>query len=231
MRLELRDVALSTGDFSLEVDLTITARVTALFGRSGAGKTTLLEVLAGLRSLSRGDIVFDGEPLTKNGVHIIPSRHRRMGYVPQESLLFPHLSVRGNIEFGLRRETGDATELRHVVETLEIASLLERDVTTLSGGEKRRVALARALVTSPALLLLDEPLAGLERPLQEKLLTYLRRVRDEFAVPMIYVTHVAEEVVELAEGAVVLERGRVAREGAPDTIFTTRSRVVYELAD
>jgi molybdate transport system ATP-binding protein len=229
VRLELRGLEAVAGDFRLRVDTVLDAGVTALFGRSGAGKTTLIDLIAGLRRATGGAIVIDGATLTSDGVHMVPTRSRHIGYVPQDALLFPHLSVRQNLEYGFKARGRVQSSFSQVSETLEIHSLLDRDVTTLSGGERRRVALGRALLAEPKVLLLDEPLAGLERPLQERLLTYLARIRDDFSVPMIYVTHVAEEVVQLAEHVVVLERGAMIASGPPESIFTKRTEAVYVL--
>jgi molybdate transport system ATP-binding protein len=133
----------------------------------------------------------------------VPPRARRVGYVPQDDALFPHLSVRQNVLYGAR-ETNDG-----VIAVLELGPLLDRSVKQLSGGERKRVSLARALLTRPEVLLLDEPLAGVDTALRDRVLEYLIRVRDEFAVPTVYVTHQMEEVQALCEELVLLERGRV----------------------
>ncbi len=197
MSVVLRDVLLPLAHFDLDVSIDFSARTTALYGPSGAGKTSLLEVIAGLRVPVRGDIEIHGKRV--NGV---PARERHVGYVPQDDALFPHLSVRQNITYG------GAIEIV-VIEVLEIAHLLDRDVKRLSGGERKRVALARALLAHPQVLLLDEPLAGVDAELRARVLEYLLRVRDEFPIPMIYVTHDAAEANVICEEMVVLERGRV----------------------
>lgn len=198
MTLVIRDLVLPLAEFALEVSLTLDARTTALYGPSGAGKTTLLETIAGLRKPQRGTIALNGRDVTN-----VPPRHRRVGYVPQDDALFPHLSVRQNVMYGARAMHDD------VIDALEIAPLLDRGVKRLSGGERKRVALARALLTQPEMLLLDEPLAGVDIALRDRVLEYLARVRDEFAVPTIYVTHHMEEVEALCETIVMLDRGRV----------------------
>ena len=184
------------------------AKVTALVGPSGSGKTSLIESIAGLRSAS-GRIVIDSISLAE-----LPPERRRIGYVPQDVVLFPHLSVRDNIFYG-GRDRGRFDSLCH---TLELVPLLDRSPTTLSGGERQRVAIARALMTDPRLLLLDEPLASVDQPLRERVLMYLRRVRD-LDVPMIYVTHQQFEAVALSSWCIVLRDGRVAAEGRPREIL------------
>lgn len=210
MKLVLQDVMLPLAHFDLEATAELSSRVTGIFGPSGAGKTSLLEAVAGLRALRRGriildDVVFDDRAA---GIHV-PARHRRIGYVPQENALFPHLDVEGNVRYG----ASDADDINHVLDVLELSPLLARRVTTLSGGEQKRVALARALVTSPRLLLLDEPLAGLDRPLHGRILAFLQRIRDDFQLPMLYVTHDPAELGDIAEETAVLERGRVVAVG------------------
>src|SRR2546422_5892309 len=180
--------------FDLDIDVSFDARVASIFGPSGSGKTTLLDAIAGLRTIATGQIETDGKILFSSARGIDrPPRERGIGYVPQEAALFPHLSVRKNILFGAARNTDSnnrqAFPIEHVIDILEIRSLLERPVTTLSGGESQRVALARAILSRPQLLLLDEPLAALDVGLKEKILPYLARVRDEFSIPIIYVTH------------------------------------------
>lgn len=203
MKLVLDGVTLPLAHFDLQVSAELTSRVTGIFGPSGAGKTSLLEVVAGLRTPQAGHIALDDVVFDR-----VPARHRRIGYVPQENALFPHMSVLDNIRYGARGAAVD-----RVVEVLELGHLLERGVTALSGGEQKRVALARALVTSPRLLLLDEPLAGLDRPLHGRILAFLQRIRDEFRLPMLYVTHDPAELGAIAEETLVLDRGRVAAVG------------------
>jgi molybdate transport system ATP-binding protein len=198
MSLAIRELLLPLGEMTLDVTLELRARTTALFGPSGAGKTTLLECIAGLRAPERGRIELLGRDVTD-----LPPRLRGIGYVPQDDALFPHLSVRQNVFYGAREAGAE------VIEVLEIAPLLERSVKRLSGGERKRVALARALLTKPALLLLDEPLAGVDLALRDRVLEYLVRVRDELAVPTVYVTHHMDEAEAICEEVVMLDRGRV----------------------
>jgi molybdate transport system ATP-binding protein len=217
MSLVLENLRLPLAPFTLEVDAECRAPVTGLFGASGSGKTSLLELIAGLRRPAEGRIALGRRVLTDvAGGAFLPPQARRVGYVPQEGALFPHLPVRGNLLYGHARPPAPAPAgltLDHVTEVLEIAPLLDRRIGSLSGGEKQRVALGRALLRAPQLLLLDEPLAGLDQPLKERLLPYLRRVRDEFAIPMVYVTHSPDEVVALCDEVIVLEAGRVRRLG------------------
>jgi len=207
------DFRLSQGTFALEIHERIEARVVALFGPSGAGKTSVLESIAGLRTPERGVIRIDTRTLFDSSAGVdLPVHARHVGYVPQDLALFPHMNVRRNILFGADAEGG--ARLTQVVGMLELDPLLSRDVTALSGGERQRVALARALMAMPALLLLDEPLAALDRALRERILPYLERIRDELAIPMLYVSHAEAEVRRIADWVVELDSGRVTRSGA-----------------
>jgi molybdate transport system ATP-binding protein len=222
VRLDLREIRLPLAPYTLEVDATVTAEVTALFGPSGAGKTSLLDLIAGLRRAPSAVIELGGRVLTdtREGREV-PARDRRIGYVPQDGALFPHLSVRGNLLYGVKKDrpVREPFTFEHVADVLEIEPFADRGIGQLSGGEKQRVALARALLSSPELLLLDEPLAGLDRPLRERILLYLRRVREEFAVPMIYVTHQPDEVMALCDEVLLLEAGRIIGRGAPGEVL------------
>jgi molybdate transport system ATP-binding protein len=183
-------------------------------GPSGAGKTSLLEAIAGLRRAS-GLIEVSDERLldSADGVDV-PAERRRIGYVPQDALLFPHLTVEGNVRFGLEKSGPAAGRLfDEVVAILEIGDLLARYPATLSGGERQRVALARALATRPRLLLLDEPLAALDTALKGRILPYLLRVRDEMRIPFLYVTHNVGEALLLARAVLLLQEGRVLAAG------------------
>jgi molybdate transport system ATP-binding protein len=227
--LELRGVQAALGGFHLEVDVAFASSWTALFGPSGAGKTTLLEVVAGLRRPTAGVVRVDGRTLFDAATRIdLPPRHRAIGYVPQDLALFPHLTVRANLEYG--RSPGDGDDFwNNVVECLEMGRLLARKPVALSGGERQRVALARALIARPALLLLDEPLTGLDAPLRERILPFLQRVRDEFRVPTLYVTHSADEAVALCERVVVLEAGRLKAGGSVAEFFVPREKPGWRL--
>jgi molybdate transport system ATP-binding protein len=228
LRLELRGVRVPLAEFTLEVDLVLDRPVTTLFGPSGAGKTTLLEVIAGLRRPAAGVVAIDGEVLTdaEHGAAFVPRQYRKIGYVPQDGALFPHCSVETNLRYGWR-PGGPAWA--DVVAALEIGTLLGRSVRDLSGGERRRVALGRALLAAPRLLLLDEPLAGLDDALRDRLGAYLRRVRETFGVPMIQVTHAADEVVSLSDDVVVMAAGQVTRRGTPAELFVPTGEPQYRL--
>jgi molybdate transport system ATP-binding protein len=195
-------------NFDLDIDASFDSRITAIFGPSGSGKTTLLDAVAGLRRIVDGEITIDGRTLYSSARRInLPPQQRGVGYVPQEGALFPHLSVRKNILFGAERGyTNNSIKTNHVLNVLEIGHLLDRPVTNVSGGEAQRVALARAILSQPELLLLDEPLAALDIGLKEKILPYLGRVRDEFQIPMIYVTHNLAEVLTLADWVLMIHQ-------------------------
>ena len=229
MSLLFKNISLPLAPFTLEVDVEVQGRITAIFGPSGAGKTSLLDLVAGLRSAKSAFIELDGRVLTDTVQGIsVPPRQRGIGYVPQDLALFPHLSVRQNLLYG-HKSGGNTNRLftfERIVELLEIQSLVQRGVTQLSGGEKQRVALARALLTSPRLLLLDEPLASLDTQLKTKILPYLTRVRDEFRVPMLYVTHDRFETLSLADEMVVLISGKVAQTGTVQKVFSRPMNLV-----
>jgi molybdate transport system ATP-binding protein len=212
MTLLLQKICLPLAPFVLEMDVVIENRAVAIFGASGAGKTSLLDLVAGLRRAKSALIQLDGQVLTDTSRGVcVPARHRGIGYVPQDLALFPHLSVRQNLLYG-HKANGEASGLfsiEHIAEVLEIQPLIPRGILDLSGGEKQRVALARALLTSPRLLLLDEPLASLDGGLKARILPYLARVRDEFKLPMLYVTHNPKEVSALCDEVLVMSQGRI----------------------
>jgi molybdate transport system ATP-binding protein len=190
--------------------------VTALFGPSGAGKTTIANAVAGLLRPQEGRIAIDGRVVFDSSAGIdVPPRGRRIGYVFQESRLFPHMSVANNLRFGWRRAARQAgeDEFARVVDMLGLEHLLSRKPAKLSGGEKGRVALGRALLASPALLLLDEPLAALDAARKAEIFPYLEKLRDEVRLPMIYVTHSIDEVTRLADELVFVKDGRIAAQG------------------
>jgi molybdate transport system ATP-binding protein len=222
MNLLLKKISLPLAPFTLEMDAEIRGRVTVVFGPSGAGKTSLLDLVAGLRRTDSAFIQLADCVLadTSRGL-FVPSRKRGIGYVPQDLALFPHLSVRQNLLYGCKA-TDSADPLfnfGHIIEVLEIEPLVSRGVTELSGGEKQRVALARALLSSPRLLLLDEPLASLDAPLKAKIIPYLTRIRDEFHVPMLCVTHDRHEALTLADEVIVLVNGKVMQAGPASEVF------------
>jgi len=215
-------------NFDLDIDASFDSRITAIFGPSGSGKTTLLDAVAGLRRIVDGEITIDGRTLYSSARRInLPPQQRGVGYVPQEGALFPHLSVRKNILFGAERGyTNNSIKTNHVLNVLEIGHLLDRPVTNVSGGEAQRVALARAILSQPELLLLDEPLAALDIGLKEKILPYLGRVRDEFQIPMIYVTHNLTEVLTLADWVLMIKQGKLITQGVPKQVLRSSHAIL-----
>jgi molybdate transport system ATP-binding protein len=204
--------------FSLEGSFAApTPGIIALFGRSGSGKTTLINIISGLSVADAGDIRLDEEVLTDTRAGVaVPVERRRIGYVFQDARLFPHLSVAGNLRYGEKRSRAapQITGFEEVVALLGLAQLLQRRPRELSGGERQRVALGRALLSQPRLLLLDEPLASLDVARREEVLPYLEALRDQLAIPMVYVSHQFEEVLRLATHVVLLEAGKVLAQGA-----------------
>jgi len=230
MKLALKNLRLGQGTFRLEIDLEADGQVIGLFGSSGAGKTTLIEIVAGLRQPESGRISVDGQVLmdTRAGIFLPPER-RGTGYVPQDLALFPHLSVGRNLIYGHKEVVGTSgIPLLHVAEVLEIESLLERSIAQLSGGQKQRVAFARALLASPRLLLMDEPLASLDQELKLRIIPYLQRIRDEFGVPMLYVSHAPEEIAALCDRVLLLHDGKRVEVVKPSEIFTTATTVALK---
>lgn len=216
------DVRLKVGTFSLDVAFANSAGVTALFGQSGSGKSLTLSIIAGLVKPDEGWVKLDGETLVDIDRRLfVPVSRRRIGLVFQDSNLFPHLSVKQNLLYGRwfaprgeRRIDFDA-----VVDTLGIAKLISRPPARLSGGERQRVAIGRALLSCPKLLLLDEPLAALDMQRKLEILPLIERVRDEFDVPIVYVSHAVEEALRLASRVVIIEAGRVKFVGDPAEAF------------
>ena len=206
------------GAFRLDASFGFSAPgVTALFGHSGAGKSTIIHAIAGLTQPDEGCIVVEGETLLDTAQRIsVPAHERRMGVVFQDARLFPHLNVKTNLLYGQRRtkENPSAGEIDGVVALLGLAHLLERKPRSLSGGERSRVALGRALLMHPRALLLDEPLAALDAARKNEILPYLERVRDESKIPILYVSHSMDEVTRLADRIIVLHEGRVIAEGS-----------------
>jgi molybdate transport system ATP-binding protein len=212
---------LGSFDFAAEASLPA-AGVLALFGRSGAGKTTLVNMLAGLLRPDAGRIAFGGRAMFDSATGIdLPPERRRIGYVFQEGRIFPHLSVRTNLLYGHRRipPAERAIRLPEIVELLGIAHLLGRRPANLSGGEKQRVAIGRALLSNPRLLLLDEPLAALDAQRKAEILPFIERLRDEIGLPIVYVSHDPAEVLRLADDILLLEQGRVAAQGTVSEVF------------
>ena len=210
------DVSKQLGEFSVEASFASEGRVTGLFGASGAGKTSLINMIAGLLRPDRGIITVDGETLDDTAAHIhIPVHRRRIGYVFQDARLFPHLDVRQNLDYGRRmnRLAEDPAARARVIDMLDIGHLRARRPGRRSGGERHRVALGRALLSQPRLLLLDEPLSSLDEERKEEILPYLMRLRDEAGIPMVYVSHDAAEMRQLATVIVMLRHGHVTTFG------------------
>jgi len=222
------DVTHRLGSFLLDGRFVSEGRLTAFFGRSGAGKTSLVNIIAGIVRPQRGRIVLDGRPLvdTEQGI-FVPRYRRRVGYVFQEGRLFPHLTVRQNLLFGrwftpkAERQIG----LDQVLDLLGIGHLLDRRPGALSGGEKQRVAIGRALLTSPRLLLLDEPLASLDDTRKDDILPFIELLRDQAEVPIVYVSHSLAEVARLATTVVMIEDGRIVAVGAPTDVLGRRELI------
>lgn len=200
--------------FTLDARATFDAPCTALFGASGSGKSTILEAIAGVRGDVTGEVVIGDVR-----VDGLPARRRRLGWMPQDGALFPHRTVRQQIEFATGVGGGDGTAARRAIDALEIGALLDRRPHELSGGERQRGALARALAAQPRMLLLDEPLAALDRPLRARIVPFLIRAWRDLGVPMLLVTHDPLEVTALAQHVLVLEAGRIVREGNPRGLF------------
>ena len=220
---------LQLAEFSLEVDFEApTVGVTALFGPSGSGKTTLLRCIAGLEQ-ARGSLYVNGE-VWQDESKFMPVHKRPLGYVFQEASLFPHLSVRANLEYGMKRiaPADRKVQLEQVVEWLGLERLIERnDPAVLSGGERQRVAIGRALLTSPRILLMDEPLSALDTASKAEILPYLESLHRELDIPVLYVSHALDEVARLADHMVLMQQGRVIASGA---LSQTMARLDLPLA-
>lgn len=216
------DIRHRQGDFRIEASFTGSGRLTALFGPSGSGKSTLINLIAGLIRPEEGRIEVDGKVLvdTKAGI-FLPRHKRRIGMVFQDARLFPHMSVRSNLLYG-RWFTPAAErymDMDAIVNLLGIGALLERKPARLSGGEKQRVAIGRALLSSPRLLLMDEPLASLDEARKAEIMPYIERLRDEMKIPIVYVSHSVAEVARLASDVVVLAQGKVTASGSVSDIL------------
>jgi len=207
---------LTLSSFELDVDVACEGLVTALFGPSGSGKTTILKIVAGLAQPHTGFVRFNDEIWFDSARMInVPAHHRHIGYVFQDARLFPHLSVRHNLMFSqwVRRQRAPHLTKRidwdDVIDVLGIAHLLERSPLTLSGGEQQRIALARALLSHPALLLMDEPLAALDAQRRDEILPYIERVKKTFSIPTLYVSHARDEVERIADEIIRIDEGKI----------------------
>jgi molybdate transport system ATP-binding protein len=221
MKLEIRRLSLRLEQFTLKIDVDLQRERTGIFGPSGAGKTSLLESIAGLRTPQTAMISLDGrlyENTAQN--YSLPVRLRKIGYVPQDDSLFPHLSVRRNLLYGIDGNAKhDTFSFDHVLSFLEIGPLLDRDVRSLSRGENQRIVIARALLSAPRLLLLDEPLTALDAKLKNAILEQLRSLHNEFGIPMMYVTHDPAEAIKICEEVLMLESGKVTARGHPGQLL------------
>ena len=213
MRLRLDGVSLALPEFELTADFEVTTNALGIFGPSGSAKTTLLEIIAGLRDPDRGRVFVDDVELTA-----LKTRERKIGYVPQDETLFPHMTVRGNVMYGMwrrrprRRESAPPWAAPHGID-------LDRSVAKLSGGERRRVALARAMMTEPRLLLLDEPLTGLDMKRKDELIAILREVQT----PLIFVSHERDDIAALCEHVVTIDRGQCSPPASDPQISLSRA--------
>jgi molybdate transport system ATP-binding protein len=210
------DIEQTAGAFTLKAAFALDSRIVGIFGRSGSGKTSLVNAIAGVSTPRRGHVRVDGVTLFDSALGIdVPAQARRVGYVFQDSLLFPHLSVEANLHYGHRlRAPGERfLDPARVVTLLGLSDLLHRKPARLSGGEKQRVAIGRALLAQPRLLLLDEPLASLDVPRRIEILDYIELLRDEFAIPIVYVSHSVPEITRLADTMVLLAKGECLAAG------------------
>lgn len=216
------DVKRALGRFTLQARFTAGEGITVLFGKSGAGKTSILNMIAGLDRPESGRIVSNGTVLFDSGARVaVPVHRRAIGYMFQDARLFPHLNVSQNLRYGrwFTPASRRYANLKRVVKLLDIEDLLERRPASLSGGEKQRVAVGRALLSSPRILLMDEPLASLDEQRKEEILPYIERLRDEMNIPIVYVTHSVDEVARLAATMVLVSEGRVKAVGsAPEVL-------------
>ena len=217
MSLDL-NITKRLGTFTLDLEFTAPNGVTAVFGRSGAGKTTLINAVAGLSEPDSGHITLNDTPLFDAAQRInLPAHKRRMGYVFQDARLFPHMDVTQNLRFGLRHAPAGSTgpSLDEVADLLGLTDLMKRRPTDLSGGEKQRVALGRALLSRPKMLLMDEPLAALDGQRKDNILPYLERLKSGAAgLPILYVSHALDEIARLADQLVILSKGKIAASGS-----------------
>ncbi len=220
---------LTRGSFGLDVSFETEARVAALFGPSGAGKSTIIDILAGLTKPGDGFLALgDDVLLDTRAKKFVPAHKRRIAVVFQDALLFPHLTVKQNLVFGRWFAPRDARRIDAgpIVQTLGIGGLMNRWPRTLSGGERQRVGLARALLASPKLLLMDEPLAALDEVRRYEILRLIERLRDAVGIPILYVSHSVEEVGQLADDVIALDRGRLVAQGPPAQAFAAARHLV-----
>lgn len=232
LRIDIKTTLGTAGTgFSLSAEFYSQGRITALFGRSGAGKSTLVDSIAGLLRPDSGVIDVDGVTLfdSDSGIDLPPHR-RRIGYVFQEGRLFPHLSVRNNLLYGwhFTAKQDRLGKFDDIVDLLGIGELLSRRPARLSGGEKQRVAIGRALLSNPRLLLMDEPLAALDQERKSDILPYIEQLRDHMSMPIVYVSHAVDEVSRLADTVVLLENGKVGAVGSVNEVLGASAEFLAE---
>ncbi len=215
-------------DFELEIDTILSQQITGVFGASGSGKTSLVESLIGLRTSAKGCIRFGKSYWLDDdaGIRVKP-QHRNIGYVPQQPLIFPHLSGMGNLRYGEARAAArglDSDSLRNsVIETLELGPFLDQKVDQLSGGERQRLALGRALCSGPEILMLDEPLSALDIRLRKRILPFLLRIREHFEIPMLIVSHHPVDLMTLCDEVLVLQNGKIIAQDTPLKVFSEKT--------
>jgi len=223
--LTINNLHFEAGPFSLELSVELHRKVTGLYGPSGSGKTTLLEIIAGLKRPRKGCISLGNRELFNGttGTWVKPES-RQVGYVPQDLALFPHKTTRANLLYG---SPIDQSEFGHIVSEFQLEPLLDRFPHGLSGGEKQRVAIGRALMTKPRFLMLDEPLSSLDQPLKSRALDFFRRLKESFQVPILYVSHDASELGEICDEVVVLAAGRIISQGKISEVFAEVQETRY----
>jgi molybdate transport system ATP-binding protein len=228
MKLLIDHLSYAADKLLLQIDLQLDGRIAGIFGASGVGKTTLLELIAGFRRPQQGRIQFEDRLLIDTSRNIfLRAYERNIGYVPQDLALFPHLSVKGNLRYGLTRN--ENLSFDELVRTLGLENLLNRSIDLLSGGEKQRVAFARAVLASPALLLMDEPLSNLNEELKNKVRELILWIRDELRIPIIYVSHDADDIVSLCDTVTILKGGKNILSGKPDHLFEQDSNTHFRI--
>ncbi|WP_102305332.1 molybdenum ABC transporter ATP-binding protein ModC [Vibrio cyclitrophicus] len=211
------------GETFFDIDLELpSSGITAIFGRSGSGKTSLINAISGLKQPDKGLISVSGTTLfdSKNGVNL-PTHQRNVGYVFQESRLFPHMKVTANLKYGMKR--ADQAHFDQIVSLLSLGLLLDRYPARLSGGEKQRVAIGRALLSKPSILLMDEPLASLDLPRKREVMPFLENLSETVQIPIIYVTHSLNEILRLANHLVIIEQGKVISSGVTEEVWASRA--------
>jgi molybdate transport system ATP-binding protein len=221
-RFQLGYAQSATNTFELDVDINIPGQgITAVFGESGSGKTSLLRCIAGLEKNAFGSLEVNGE-LWQNTSMVVPTHKRNLGYVFQEASLFEHLTAMGNLRYAIKRcnQTAKPELLNQVISVMGIDGILSKHPLQLSGGERQRVAIARALLSQPKLLLMDEPLASLDTARKLEILPYLESLRSSFNIPILYVSHAVDEIVRLADHAVIMRHGKVVAQGAITELFS-----------